>query len=60
MGKRAIGDEKRKHDTNEKLLRNYIFDPIAVEKFGLRGPTGLKFIKEIRRKIKEKQSIKCN
>ena len=38
----------------EKLLRNYIFVPIAVESFGTWGPRGLKFIKEIGRKIQEK------
>ena len=36
----------------------YIFVPIAVETFGLLGPRGLKFIKEIGRKIKEKTGNK--
>ena len=31
----------------DKLSRNYIFVPIAVETFGSWGPKGLKFIKEI-------------
>ena len=42
----------------EKLLRNYIFVPIAVETFGLWGPRGLKFVKEIGRKIQEKTGNK--
>ena len=32
--------------------------PIAVETFGSMGQNGLKFIKSIGRKIKEKQAIK--
>ena len=32
--------------------------PIAVQTFGLWGPTGLKFIKEIERKLKEKTGNK--
>ena len=30
----SVGGEKRKDTTYEKLLRNYIFVPIAVETFG--------------------------
>ena len=50
----AIGGEKRKDVTYEKLLRNYIFVPIAVETFCSWGPRGLKFVKEIGKKIQEK------
>jgi hypothetical protein len=57
-GKAAIGGEKRKDVTYEKLLRNYIFVPIAVETFGSWGPRGIKFIKEIGRKIQEKTGNK--
>ena len=57
-GKAAIGGEKRKDRTYEKLLRNYIFVPIAVETFGSWGPRGLKFVKEIGRKIQEKTGNK--
>ena len=39
-------------------LANYIFVPIAVETFGSWGPRGLKFIKEIGSKIKEKTGNK--
>ena len=56
--KAAIGGEKRKEVTYEKLLRNYIFVPIAVETFGSWGPRGLKFIKEIGRKIQGKTGNK--
>ena len=48
----------KKDVTYEKLLRNYIFVPIAVETFGSWGPRGLKFVKEIGRKIQEKTSNK--
>ena len=58
MFKAAIGGEKRTDVTHEKLLRNYIFVPIAVETFGSWGPRGLKFIKEIGSKIKEKTGNK--
>ena len=37
----------------EKLLRNYNFVPIAEETFGFWGPSRIKFIKEIRRKMKK-------
>ena len=37
-GKAAIGCEKKKDNHYEKLLRNYIFVPIAVETFGSWGP----------------------
>ena len=47
-----------KISTYEKLLRNYIFVPIAVETFGSWGPRGLEFIKEIGRKIQEKTGNK--
>jgi hypothetical protein len=57
-GKAAIGGEKRKDVTYEKLLRNYIFVPIAVETFGSWGKRGLKFIKEIGKKIQEKTGNK--
>ena len=50
--------KKRKDVTYEKLLRNYIFVPIAVETFGSWGLRGLKFVKEIGKKIQEKQAIK--
>ena len=39
-------------------LANHIFVPIAVKSFGSWGPRGLKFIKEIGRKIKEKSGNK--
>ena len=43
----------------EKLLRNYIFVPITVKTFGSWEPKGLKFIKEIGRKIyTKKQAIR--
>ena len=58
MFKAAIGGQKRTDVTHEKLLRNYIFVPIAVETFGSWGPRGLKFIKEIGKKIKEKTGNK--
>ena len=57
-GKTAIGGEKKKDGHYEKLLRNYIFVPIAVETFGSWGPKGLKFIKEIGKKIQEKTGNK--
>ena len=50
--------KKRKDVTYETLLRNYIFVPIAVETFGSWGTRGLKFIKEIGRKIQEKTGNK--
>ena len=37
---------------------DYIFVPIAVETFGSWGPKGLKFIKEIGKKIQEKTGNK--
>ena len=43
-GRAGIGGEKKKDKHYEKLLRNYIFVPIAVETFGSWGPKGLKFI----------------
>ncbi len=57
-GKAAIGGEKKKDHHYEKLLRNYIFVPIAVETFGSWGPKGLKFIKEIGKKIRDKTGNK--
>ena len=50
--------EYEKDITYEKLLRKYIFVSIAVETFGSWGPRGLKFIKEIGRKIQEKTGNK--
>ena len=51
VGKAVIGGEKRNDVTYEKLHKNYIFVPIAVEAFGSWGPRGLMFVKEIGRKI---------
>ena len=39
-------------------MRNYLFKPIEIETFGAWGQTGLKFIKEIGRKITEKANDK--
>ena len=55
-GKAVIGGEKKKNNHYEKLLRNYIFVPIAVETFGSWGPKGLKFIKEIGKKIHKRKN----
>ena len=58
-GKAAVGGEKRKKSHyDEKLLKNYLFVPVAVETFGSWGPIGFKFIKEIGKKIQEKTGDK--
>ena len=58
-GQAAVGGEKRKKaHYDDKLLKNYIFVPIAVETFGSWGPIGFKFIKDIGRKIQEKTGNK--
>ena len=50
--------EMKKDRKYERLLNNYCFVPIALETFGAWGQTGLKFIKEIGRKITEKTNDK--
>ena len=56
--KGAAAAEYKKDRKYESLLENYIFIPIAVESFGSWGQRGMKFIKEIGRKIREKTGDK--
>ena len=49
------GKKIRKYD---KLTNNYHFIPIAIETFGAWGQEGLKFIKEIGKKITQKTQDK--
>ena len=58
-GKTAVWAEENKFTTYGNALRDdYHFVPIAVETFGSWGPRGLKFVKEIGRKIQEKTGNK--
>ena len=57
-GKGAEVAKRKKFRKYDKLLNNYHFIPIAVETFGAWGQEGLKFIKEIGKKITQKTSDK--
>ena len=50
----AIAGETTKISIYEEQLKDYIFVPVAVETFVSWGPIGLNFVKDIRRKIREK------
>ena len=52
-GKAAKIAESKKKNKYKELEDNYEFVPIAMETFGSWGPEGLKFIKEIGKKIQE-------
>ena len=53
-GKSAQDAEKEKQDHYHYLLQDYIFTPVAAETMGSWGPIGLKFIKDLGTRIKEK------
>ena len=53
-GKSAQDAEKEKQNHYHYLLQDYIFTPVAAETMGSWGPIGLKFIKDLGTRIKEK------
>ena len=57
-GKGAEAAERKKVRKYDKLLNNYHFIPVAIETFGAWGKQGLKFIKEIGKKISQKNNDK--
>ena len=52
-GKAARIAETKKNNKYKDLTNNYAFIPIVVETFGSWGQEGLKFVKEIGKKIQE-------